>query len=262
MTLRTSLVIAAAAVVTSTPLSAQSLASRVVASDGIVQVLYPSRPTACGDGKGFISNLFGSHYVFSGNATGQGGNSWSTQVCLRGPARVVATVMNGEVTRARAYVGPVPPSASDVRAISVPAAEANAWLGDVIARGSARAASDMLLPFILADGPEPWALLLKVARDENRPRDLKRNVMMWLSNGVSEHLGLSDADEPSNDDEEMRKQAIYVLTQRPKNESVPQLIELAKSLKHPASRRTAIYWLGQSGDPRAVDVYAELLGLR
>jgi hypothetical protein len=120
----------------------------------------------------------------------------------------------------------------------------------------------MLLPLILAEGPEPWPLLIKVARDDNRPRDLKQSVMMWLSNGVSEHLGLDEHDDGSSDDEEMRKQAIYVLSQRPKNESIPQLIEIARSLKHPSSRKTAIYWLGQSGDPRAVDVYAELLGIR
>src|SRR5436190_3831725 len=248
MPLRTSLAIAAATVTMSAPLAAQSLASRVAGSDGIVQIIYPSRPTVCGDGQSFIGNLFGNSHFYSGDVTRSGRDGWSTRQCVRGRARVMATVVSGEVTRVRAYVGPVPASASDVRTISVPAAEASAWLGEVIARGSARAASDMLLPLILADGPEPWALLLKVARDENRPRDLKRNVMMWLSNGISEHLGLSDADEASNDDEEMRKQAIYVLTQRPKSESVPQLIELAKSLKHPASRRTAIYWLGQSGD--------------
>lgn len=259
MRLRISLAIVAAVGVISAPLAAQSLASRVTASDGVVQVIYPSRPTACGDGQGFIGNLFGSNHVFSGSGSSR--NGWSA-MCVRGPARVVATVISGEVTHVRVYVGPVPPPTADVRTISVPASEASAWMGDIIAHGNTRAASDMVLPLIVADGPEPWGLLLKVARDENRPRDLKRNVMMWLSNGVSEHLGLSDSDGASDDDEEMRKQAIYVLTQRPKNESVPQLIELARSLKHPGSRKTAIYWLGQSGDPRAVEVYAELLGVR
>jgi HEAT repeat protein len=37
------------------------------------------------------------------------------------------------------------------------------------------------------------------------------------------------------------------------------LIELARSAKSPAARRSAIFWLGQTGDPRAVDVFAELL---
>jgi HEAT repeat protein len=60
----------------------------------------------------------------------------------------------------------------------------------------------------------------------------------------------------------MRTQAVFVLSQRPKSESVPDLIELARSSKHPSARRAAIFWLGQTGDPRAADVYADLLGLR
>jgi hypothetical protein len=253
---------AAASIVLSVPLAAQSLAARIAESDGVVQIVYPSRPSACGDGQSFIGNLLGSGHVYSGDASWSSRNGWSTRQCIHGPARVTATVVRGEVTRLRAYVGPVPPSAADVRTIGVTAADASAWLGDVLARGNSRLAPEVILPLILAEGPEPWPLLLKVARDENRSRDLKRTVMMWLSTGIAEHLGLADADDGSSDDDQMRNQAIYVLSQRPKNESVPQLIEVAKSVKHPSARKTAIYWLGQSDDPRAVDVYAELLGLR
>jgi HEAT repeat protein len=60
----------------------------------------------------------------------------------------------------------------------------------------------------------------------------------------------------------VRSQAVFALSQRPKGESVPELIELARSAKHPSARRRAIFWLGQSGDRRAADVYAELLGLK
>ena len=244
-----------------TTLAAQSLASRVTASDGVVQVVYPSRPSACGDGAGSISNVFGVTRMYSGDATFSGRNGWSLRQCVHGPARLVVTVVGGEATRVRAYVGPIPPTSADVRTINASAAEAIAWTSDVVAHGNTRVASDMILPLILADGPEPWPALLKMARDDNRPRELRRNVMMWLSNGVSEHLGIAD-DAGTSDDDEMRNQAIFVLTQRPKSESVPELIELARSSKHPSARKTAIYWLGQSGDPRAVDVYAELLGLR
>ena len=260
MSLRRSLA-TAAAVALSAPLNAQSLADRVTASDGTVQVIYPSRPSACGDGRSFIGNLFGNNHFYS-NDEWSSRNGWSTRQCIHGPARIVATVVSGEVTRVRAYVGPVPPTSADVRTIEATAADAAAWMGDVVARGAPRLASDMLLPLILAAGPEPWPLLVKVARDENRPRDLKRSVMMWLSTGISDHLGISDADDSSSDDDQMRNQAIYVVSQRPKEESIPTLIELARSSKHPAARKTAIYWLGQSGDPRAIDVYAELLGLR
>ena len=113
---------------------------------------------------------------------------------------------------------------------------------------------------MLADGPEPWPLLIKVARDEHRPREVARSALQWLSIGVTQHLGLDDVNAHDNDDDEMREQAVFVLSQRRKSESVPELIDLAKNAKHPAARKAAIFWLGQSGDPRAVDVYAELLG--
>jgi hypothetical protein len=242
-------------------LEGQSLAARVTASEGLVQVIYPSRPNACGDGQSLISNVFGSEHFYSTDNSWPGQNGWR-RACVHGPARVLATVVSGEISRVRAFVGPVPATSQDVRTIGASAAEAVAWMSDVLTRGSGRVASDMMLPLILADGPEPWPMLLKIARDDHRPRDLRRNAMMWLSNGVSEHLGLSDADDGNSDDDEMRKQAIYVLSQRPKSESVPELIELARSSKHASARKTAIYWLGQTEDPRAVDVYAELLGLR
>ena len=244
------------------PLMAQTLQSRVVGSDGVVQIVYPSQPSACGDGQTYIGNVFGGSRTNVGDMSWSERNGWSTRECVHGPARVVVNVVGGEIARVRTYVGPVPPASTDVRTMSTTAADASAWMSELVTSGVPRVASEMILPLILAEGPEPWGLLLKIARDENRSRDLKRNVMLWLSNGVSEHLGLTDADDGTSDDDEMRKQAIYVLTQRPKNESVPQLIELARSAKHPSARKTAIYWLGQTGDPRAVDVYAELLGLQ
>jgi HEAT repeat protein len=60
----------------------------------------------------------------------------------------------------------------------------------------------------------------------------------------------------------MRTQAVFALSQRPKSESVPALMDLAKTAKYPSAKRSAIFWLGQTGDPRAADVFAELLGLR
>lgn len=261
MPLRT-LVAASTILVVAIPLVAQTLQSRVVASDGVVQIVYPSRASACGDGQTYIGNVFGSSRTYVGDMSWSGRNGPINRECVHGPARVVVTVVGGEVTRVRTYVGPVPPASTDIRTVSTTAGDASAWMSELLTSGAPRVASEMILPLILADGPEPWALLLKVAGDESRSRDLKRNVMLWLSNGVSEHLGLTDADDGTSDDDEMRKQAIYVLTQRPKSESVPQLIELARSAKHPSARKTAIYWLGQTGDARAVDVYAELLGIR
>jgi len=241
---------------------AQSVGARVAVADGTVQVIFPSRPNVCGDGRTYIRNAFGNDSYVGSDVVGGQRDDWRTRPCARGPVRAVATVIDHEVTRIRSYVGPVPSARPDVRTIEAGAAEAAAWLGELVSHGSQRPASDAMLPLILADAPPPWPLLLQVARDTERPRAVRGSALLWLSNAVSEHLGIARADGHDSDDDEMRTQAVFVLSQRPRSESVPQLIELARTSPRPAARRAAIFWLGQSGDARAADVYAELLGIR
>lgn len=240
---------------------AQSLAGRVTASDGTVWVIYPSRPDACGDGEDFIGHLLGNSTFYSGASSYSGNGRWMGRPCLTGPVRVAASVFDHEVTRVRAYVGPVPENHGDARVLTVSASDAVAWLSGLVTKASNRVASDAMLPLIAADAPDPWPLLLRTARADDRPRGVRSAAMMWLGAAVNEHLGIADARDDTPDDE-MRSQAVFVMSQRPKSESVPVLIDAARSSPHPATRRAAIFWLGQTGDPRAVDVYAELLGLR
>lgn len=242
-------------------LDGQTLSQRILRSEGTVQVIYPSKSSVCGDGRGMIGRLFGQSMYYSGDNTFQGRGNWSNRLCEAGPARAVVTVIAGEITRIRAYVGPRPVDTRDIATIDASAAEAAAWLGDVVARNDSRVAADAMLPLLLADAPEPWSLFLRVARDSSRSRAVRRASLDWLARGVSARLGIADAEDDTPDDE-MRTQAVFVLSQRPKSESVPDLMELARSSKHPSARRAAIFWLGQTGDPRAADVYADLLGLR
>jgi HEAT repeat protein len=118
------------------------------------------------------------------------------------------------------------------------------------------------MPLVLADAPDPWPLLLRIARDDERPRNVRSSALLWLSNAVTDHLGISRRDGRESDDDQVREQAVFVLSQRPRSESVPELIDIARVAKNPAARRAAIFWLGQTGDRRAADVFAELLGSR
>lgn len=238
--------------------AAQSLGARVTSSDGVVQIVYPSRPSACGDGVSFIGNVFGRSTWYSDNASFGGRHGWYEQSCIHGPARVAATVVNGEITRLRVFVGPVPASTTNQRILTVSAPEAGGWLADLAAGSSVRVATDAMLPLALADGVDPWTSLISIARNADRPLGVRRAALTWLAIGVNEHLGLAD-EMPASDDDEMRKQAVFVLSQRPRSESVPELIDLARTAKRPVIRREAIFWLGQTGDMRAADVYAELL---
>lgn len=254
------LVVALATVALPASLAAQTIAQRIARAERPVQVVYPSRPSACGDGRSYIGHVLGDRsYYDMGDGT-YSRSGWSRAECIHGPVRVLVTVIDGQVTRLRAYVGPVP-TTSDAETITVTAGDAASWLSSLIANDNSRVGSNAILPLVLADAPDPWPLLLRVARDDSRSMNLRREALLWLGMGTVEHLGIEETGKDTPDDE-MRTQAVFVLSQRPKSESVPALMDLSRSAKYPSAKRSAIFWLGQTGDPRAADVFAELLGLR
>ena len=52
---------------------------------------------------------------------------------------------------------------------------------------------------------------------------------------------------------------MFALSQRPRDEGVPVLIRVVRTNRDPEMRRKALFWLGQSGDPRALALFEELL---
>ena len=44
------------------------------------------------------------------------------------------------------------------------------------------------------------------------------------------------------------------------HDGVAKLIQVARTNRNPAVRKQAMFWLGQSKDPRATDFFAEVLG--
>jgi HEAT repeat protein len=57
----------------------------------------------------------------------------------------------------------------------------------------------------------------------------------------------------------VKKQAVFALQQLPPEQGVPLLIQVARSNRNPAVRKQAMFWLGQSQDPRAVQFFEEVL---
>jgi HEAT repeat protein len=49
------------------------------------------------------------------------------------------------------------------------------------------------------------------------------------------------------------------LSQLPKDEGVPLLIQVARTHTNPAVRKQAMFWLGQTRDARAVKFFEEIL---
>jgi HEAT repeat protein len=60
-------------------------------------------------------------------------------------------------------------------------------------------------------------------------------------------------------DQEMKEQAIFVLSQRKDAGAIDKLIEIARSDRDRDMRSKAIFWLGQSRDPRAMKLLEEII---
>ncbi len=92
-------------------------------------------------------------------------------------------------------------------------------------------------------------------------RESRKQAIFWLGQKAGERsLGaLKDTVDSADADTEVQKQAVFAISQRSKDESVPLLIKIARTHSNPAVRKQAIFWLGQTGDERAVDFFKELL---
>ena len=268
MTLRTLhllrlVAVAALATVGSVRAGAQSLARRITSiGNGDAQFTYASRDGVCGDGSTFIQDGLGgeSRIYENGNITGHF-NGRDDRACEPGPVRVVVSIADGEVIQLRTYAGPVPRTTGARRDLGeVSVSDAVAFLRGLAERANGRAAEKALLPLVLADSINPWPILLRFARDDQGPRAVRRSAGFWLSRGAADKLGVADPDE--NEDDEVRVSAVFALSQQPREQSVPRLMEIVRTSRRPAVRAQALFWLGQSGDARAIDLFAEILERR
>src|SRR5712664_852346 len=62
-----------------------------------------------------------------------------------------------------------------------------------------------------------------------------------------------------NPDTEVKKKAVFALSQLPREEGVPKLIEVAQNNRNREVRKQAMFWLGQSHDPRALQFFEKVL---
>ena len=102
--------------------------------------------------------------------------------------------------------------------------------------------------------------LIDVAGKDN-DHEARKKAIFWLGQKAGERSlnALKDTLDSADADTEVQKQAVFAISQRSKDESVPLLIKIAKTHANPAVRKQAIFWLGQTGDERAVDFFKEIL---
>lgn len=232
---------------TTIPLTAQ-VADRVAAvRDGKVRMSFAAKPGVCGDGA----------HIRTVHRT----DDWEG-FCDTGPVRVVLSMTGGAVIDVDTYVGGLWRSQPGVTDLGdVPAAEAAAYLLSLASAAGGRVGKQAVLPAVLADSAVVWPQLLALARDASRPRATRRSAVFWLGQAAGEEAtrGLRSIVDDRDTDLAVREHAVFALSQRPADEAVPSLIRLAREHPDPRIRKKALFWLGQSGDPRAIALFEELL---
>jgi HEAT repeat protein len=102
--------------------------------------------------------------------------------------------------------------------------------------------------------------LLTLARQDASAK-VRGDALFWLAQTAGRKVAGDITAAIENDpDTDVKKRAVFALSQLPKDEGIPLLINVAKTNQNPAVRKQAMFWLGQSKDPRALQFFAEVLG--
>ena len=247
--MRTVFRLAVLALVPST-LAGQTLAQKMGAvSEGTVRLSFAARPGTCSSGDNGIS-------------IGNSKDEWQPD-CLPHLVRVALDVTQHQVRSVRAYVGGhwrEDSSAIDMGTIS--AREAAPYFISLAERAGEKTVSgDPLLPSVLADSVTIWPSLVRLARNSRLSQHVRGRAVFWLSQAAGAAAGNArdSIATDSGGNREVRKQAIFALSQRSGNEGVPTLIRIARSNGDSELRKSALFWLGQSEDVRAIDLFEEIL---
>jgi hypothetical protein len=123
------------------------------------------------------------------------------------------------------------------------------------------AADHALLPAVLADADSIWPDLLSIARDHGVRERVRKSALFWLGQEAGDVVtrGLRAVARGDDESQDVRDAAVFALSQRPADESVPALMELARTAPQAKTRKTALFWLAQSPDPRVPGFFEEIL---
>jgi hypothetical protein len=150
---------------------------------------------------------------------------------------------------------------------NVKADDSAAWLASIINASTAdsrdranRVTRSAVMALGMHEGTAASRLLVGIAR--SHPASSTRNdALFWLSQRAGDQLAagaIAEAIE-KDPDTDVRKRAVFALSQLPKDEGIPKLVDVAKNNRNAAVRQQAMFWLGQSNDPRALKFFEDVL---
>ena len=108
--------------------------------------------------------------------------------------------------------------------------------------------------------PEATRWLIEIARDKSISIEARKNALFWAGQGGVGVRQLVDLYDEMKGQPEIQNQLIFVFSQRQRDsEAVDKLMDIAKNDPDRDVRKQAIFWLGQSHDPRVKQFLLDLI---
>jgi HEAT repeat protein len=125
---------------------------------------------------------------------------------------------------------------------------------------SDRVRDQVIFALTQSKDPEAMNTVIRAAHDDKSPR-VRGQALFWLAQRAGQKIAASAIENAVNNDPdtEVKKKAVFALTQMPNGEGVPLLIQVARTNRNVAVRKQAFFWLGQSKDPRALTFLEDVL---
>ena len=222
-----------------------SLASRVSAvRDGTVEFSFASRPDVCGDGRGSIWTT---------------GNGYRGYGCIHGPVIVTIGRADNQTVSVRSCVACAPRVADGAGNFGeVPPADAARYLLDVARTMGGSSGDNAVSAAAFADVTDIAPDLARLVRDENATLSSRKTALFWLGQTDLSTKELITLD-PELKSPTLRDQYVFVLSQRHDDESLDKLIDVARRDPSVDVRKKAMFWLGQSHEPKALAFFKDVL---
>ena len=108
-------------------------------------------------------------------------------------------------------------------------------------------------------GADDLNWLMELAANESESVDMRKKALFWAGQSNDVSLERLTALYDRMKDKDMKEQMIFVYSQRHEGQALDKLIDIAKHDTDPELRKKAIFWIGQSHDPKAAQYLQEVI---
>lgn len=176
-----------------------------------------------------------------------------------GPVIVQVVTNQGRPVEVHSQVGGVAGAGTQLG--EVPAQAAADYLMRLAAHMREESAEDALQAAVAARDAEVWPELLAISKTRSRPADVRSAALFWVAHEAGEAAAadLEGIAIASDEDPDVQDAAVFAITQLPGSDGTDLLLQIARENQNPEIIESVYFWLGQSGDPRATELFEEVL---